>query len=52
MSGALLIIAETTNGKWLFSFEDAAPHQMDRKTNCQATIQCSTGKSPTTSIVA
>jgi hypothetical protein len=48
----LLIIVETTNGKWLFSFEEAAPHQMKRKTNCQATTQCSTGKSPTTSTVA
>ena len=51
-SGALLIIVETTNGKWWLSFEDAAPHQMKRKMNCQATIHWSTGKSPTTSIGA
>ena len=40
-----------TKGKWLFSFDDAAPHQMKRKTNCHATIQCCGGNRPTSSIV-
>ena len=34
----LLIITVTTNGKWWLSFEDAAPHQMQTKTSCAATI--------------
>ena len=52
ISGALLIIVETTNGKCLLSFDEAAPHQMNRKMNCQATIQLSTENRPTASIVA
>ena len=43
--GVLLIITETTNGKWWFSFEEAAPHQMKTKTNCQPTIRLSAGNS-------
>ncbi len=34
----MLIITVTTKGKWWFSFEDAAPHQMQTKTSCAATI--------------
>ena len=41
--GVLLIITVTTNGKWRLSFEDAAPHQMQTKTICAATIRLSSG---------
>src|SRR5215207_2950789 len=30
--GVLEIITETTNGKWRLSFDDAAPHQMQKRT--------------------
>src|SRR3954447_23185455 len=30
--GVLLIITDTTNGKWRLSFDDAAPSQMQRNT--------------------
>ena len=30
--GVFLIITVTTNGKWRFSFEEAAPHQMQTNT--------------------
>ena len=32
--GVLLTITVTTNGKWRFSFDDAAPHQMHTNTIC------------------
>ncbi len=35
----LEIITETTNGKWRLSFEEAAPHQMQKKTIWQATMK-------------
>ncbi len=40
----LLIITVTTKGKWRFSFEDAAPHQMQTKTSWAATIMFVSGK--------
>ena len=42
--GVLLIITVTTNGKWRFSFDEAAPHQMQTKTIWAATIMLSGGK--------
>ena len=48
--GVLLIITETTKGKWRLSFDDAAPHQMKKKMSCQATMQFSTGNRQTTSM--
>ena len=40
----LLIITVTTKGKWWLSFEEAAPHQMQMKTSCAATIMLASGK--------
>ena len=37
--GVLLIITDTTNGKWRLSFDEAAPHQMPTKVSCAATIR-------------
>ena len=45
--GVLLIITVTTKGKWRFSFEEAAPHQMQTKTSCAATIMLVSGKRKT-----
>jgi hypothetical protein len=42
--GVLLIITVTTKGKWRFSFEAAAPHQMQKKTSCAATTMLVSGK--------
>ena len=47
--GVLLIITETTNGKWRLSFDDAAPHQMQTKTICAPTIRFSSGNRKTIS---
>ena len=46
--GVFEIITETTNGKWRLSFDDAAPHQMQKRTICEATIRFSMGKRKTT----
>ena len=46
--GVLLTITEITYGKWRLSFDDAAPHQMKRNTNCQPTIRFLAGNSDTT----
>ena len=42
-TGVLLIITATTNGKCLFSFEAAAPHQMQTSTSCEATNRFRSG---------
>ena len=42
--GVLLIITVTTKGKWRFSFEEAAPHQMQKKTSWAAITMFATGK--------
>jgi hypothetical protein len=47
--GVFEIITWITNGKWWFSFEAAAPHQMKKKTNCHAGMSWSAGKSDTSS---
>ena len=46
--GVLEIITETTNGKWRLSFEEAAPHQMQKRTICEPVIRLSSGKRKTT----
>ncbi len=40
----LLIITVTTKGKWRFSFEEAAPHQMQKKTSEAAITRLVSGK--------
>jgi len=43
-SGLLLSITETTNGKCLFSFEVAAPHQSSTSSTLAATIMSRNGR--------
>ncbi len=45
--GVLLIITVTTKGKCRFSFEDAAPHQMQKKTSWAAITMLVSGKRKT-----
>ena len=45
--GVLLIITVTTNGKWRLSFEEAAPHQMQKKTSWAAITMLVSGKRKT-----
>ena len=47
--GVFEIITETTNGKWRLSFDDAAPHQMQNRTICEATMRFESGKRKTMS---
>ncbi len=47
--GVLLIITETTKGKWRLSFDEAAPSQTKIKTICEATIRLLIGNRKTTS---
>ena len=49
--GVLLIITETTNGKWRLSLDDAAPHQMPTNVSWAATIRFSSGNRQTISSV-